>query len=115
MSDWKYFTDEESIGMSVELCRMRDAVRELYGGPIEQTCGYRSPEHNAEIGGVPGSAHTTGLAWDMKAPADLFMQKKLAWALGKIGFARVEFAPKHFHADIDDSKPTPCCWEGDDH
>lgn len=114
MSKWVYFTDEESIGMTDDICFKRDRARELFGAPIEQTCGFRSPAHNAEIGGVPNSAHTLGKAFDMKAPVDPLMREKLAWALGAAGFRRVESAPKHFHADTDDTKPTPCFWEGDD-
>jgi len=115
MSKWKYFTDEETKGMLDDICFKLDRARELFGNPITLTCGYRSPEHNAEIGGVSDSAHTKGMAADVRAPADPFQREKMAWAFGKAGFARVESAPHHFHIDIDLTKPNPIFFPGDDH
>ena len=39
-----------------------DAIRERIGQPIEVLSGYRCPEHNAEVGGVPNSQHVEGTA-----------------------------------------------------
>jgi zinc D-Ala-D-Ala carboxypeptidase len=112
---FKYFTDEETKGMMPDVCFKLDRAREFFGNPIVLTCGYRDPVHNAEIGGVPNSAHTKGLAADIKAPADPFQRTKLAWALGSAGFRRLEIAPHHYHVDCDDEiKPSPCVWEGVD-
>ena len=115
MSKWKHFSDEETANCVDELCIRMDYARELFGFPIVATCWYRDPVHNAEIGGVPDSAHTKGMAVDIRVPADTFMREKLIWALGAAGFKRFEDAPKHFHVDIDDTKPTPCFFPGDDH
>jgi hypothetical protein len=115
MAKWRFFTDQESIGLTDDLCYKRDRARNLYGFPIIQTSGFRTKEQNSKVGGKSDSAHLKGLAFDMKAPADPFLREKLAWALGRAGFDRVESAPKHFHADTDSSKPTPCFFEGDDH
>jgi hypothetical protein len=117
MSKWKYFTDEESVGMDDTLCQMRDKARELFGFPIIQTSGFRSPSANDATKGVSHSAHLVGKAFDMKAPQDPAMRSRLMWALGRAGFERVEYAPLHFHVDIlvDDLHPSPCWWEGDDH
>lgn len=46
-----------------------EAVRELLGHPIIVTSGYRSVEINRHVGGVPGSAHTTGHAVDFICPS----------------------------------------------
>lgn len=43
--------------------RMED-VRALFGVVIEITSGYRNPQVNAAVGGVPNSAHALGLAAD---------------------------------------------------
>lgn len=114
MGKWQHFTDDEVKGLLADVVFKLDRARDLFGAPIVITCGYRTPEHNAEIGGVKDSAHTKGMAVDIKAPADPFMREKLAWAFGAAGFRRVESAPKHFHVDIDSDKPTPCFFEGDD-
>lgn len=111
----KYFTDDETNGLMPDVCFKLDRAREFFAGPIVMTCGYRSPEHNAEIGGVADSAHIKGLAVDVKAPSDPFMREKLAWAFGAAGFRRVESCPKHFHVDVDDeTKPSPVFFQGDD-
>jgi Peptidase M15 len=117
MGKWKYFTDEESVGMDETLCQMRDKARELFGFPIEQTSGFRAPNVNAATKGASHSAHLVGKAFDMKAPSDPAMKRRLMWALGRAGFERVEDAPLHFHVDIlvDDLHPSPCWWEGEDH
>lgn len=115
MARCKYFTDEETNGLLPDICYKLDRTREFFGGPIELTCGYRSPEHNAEVGGVSDSAHVTGMAVDVKAPKDPAMREKLMWAAGLAGFNRAETAPNHFHFDIDKTKPNPCFWQGTDH
>lgn len=115
MGKWKYFTDEESVGLTDDICLKRDRAREYFGAPVVQTAGFRTPEHNAEIGGVPDSAHTKGMAIDVRAPKDPAMREKMMWAFGLAGFKRAESAPNHFHYDTDYSKPTPCFFQGDDH
>lgn len=115
MSKYKYFTDEETAGMLPDICFKLDRAREFFGNPMVMTCGYRSPEHNAEIGGVPNSAHTKGMAADIKAPADPFQREKMAWAFGAAGFRNVESAPKHFHVATDPSVPQNVFYPGDDH
>lgn len=49
-----------------ELIIMLNAIRSRYGKPIVVTSGYRSPEHNAAVGGVKNSYHTLGLAADIR-------------------------------------------------
>lgn len=114
MGRWKFFTDEETRGMTDDICLKLDKARAFFDAPLVLTCGYRDILHNAEIGGVPNSAHMKGMAADIKAPTDAAMREKLMWALGAAGFLRVETAPKHFHVDVDDLKPTPCFWQGED-
>ena len=50
------------------LARGLDQVRRLLGHPLAITSGYRSPELNAVVGGVPGSQHAQGLAADFTCP-----------------------------------------------
>lgn len=41
-----------------------EKVRALFGVPIAITSGYRNPQVNAAVGGVPNSDHAQGLAAD---------------------------------------------------
>ena len=114
MGKYRHFTDDESAGVYSDLMNRLDDARDLCGFPIVMTCGYRSPDHNAAIGGAPNSAHCKGLAVDMAAPVGQFEREKLIWALGSVGFKRVELCPRHIHVDTDGEKPSPCCWWGED-
>ena len=44
-----------------------DWLREEVGGAIGLTSGYRSPEHNADVGGAQASRHMTGDGYDLHA------------------------------------------------
>lgn len=46
------------------LAERMEAVRALFGRPIEITSAYRNPRVNAAVGGVPTSAHAVGHAAD---------------------------------------------------
>lgn len=56
-------TDEHLVNIKAVATQM-EAVRALFGKPIEITSGYRNPEVNAAVGGVPNSAHALGHAAD---------------------------------------------------
>lgn len=43
-----------------------DKVRAEFGKPLKITSGYRCPEHNASSGGKSNSAHTSGMAADIR-------------------------------------------------
>jgi putative chitinase len=46
------------------LAECMETVRALFDKPIEITSGYRNPQINAAVGGVPNSAHALGHAAD---------------------------------------------------
>lgn len=54
----------ELLSNSSELLARLNKFRAEYGNPMYVNSGYRTPEHNAEIGGAPGSSHTTCQACD---------------------------------------------------
>jgi uncharacterized protein YcbK (DUF882 family) len=58
-------TPEEIIPVLKELAEQLQALREETGLPIRINSGYRSPAHNAKIGGVKNSQHTKGTAADI--------------------------------------------------
>jgi zinc D-Ala-D-Ala carboxypeptidase len=61
-------TTEVMLGLE-QLAPVMEKVRNILGGhPITITSGYRCPQLNAAIGGVPDSAHLSGLACDFVVP-----------------------------------------------
>lgn len=58
-------TDKEFYIDPVLLDKL-DLVREEFGESITITSGYRSPAHNAKIGGAPSSQHCLGKAADIR-------------------------------------------------
>lgn len=68
----------------MELCvNVLEPLRAKLGKPIQITSGYRSPAHNAAIGGAKNSLHTTGMAADLSV-GDIPDQIKVAAILSKI-------------------------------
>lgn len=81
-------------------------LRDIIGKPIVLTCAYRCVKHNAEVGGVPNSYHTQGIAADIYVegltPYELAGQATrvpffLNGGIGiypKRGFVHVDVGPK---------------------
>lgn len=92
--------------ISDELLGRLNHAREIAGIPFIITSGYRCEKHNDEVGGVPTSAHTKGLAVDIafKNSNQCF---KIVRALYDAGFRRIgiNFAKSFVHCDVDGSKP----------
>lgn len=63
-------------GMDPNLIRALEAIRTHYGRPVTITSGYRSPSHNAAVGGASNSQHVLGTAADFVvqgvSPAEVF-------------------------------------------
>ena len=54
---------------AIVLAHEFELIRTAAGGwPITVLSGYRTPEHNARVGGVPTSQHLVGRALDLKGP-----------------------------------------------
>jgi len=56
----------EAIANLTNLCKWLETLRERAGVPIIINSGYRSPQLNKKIGGVPTSNHLTGCAVDIR-------------------------------------------------
>ena len=48
-----------------ELVGILQKIRDYFGVPVNINSGYRCAEHNAEVGGDPGSHHMKGMAADI--------------------------------------------------
>jgi zinc D-Ala-D-Ala carboxypeptidase len=84
-------------------------ARKIAGIPFIITSGYRTPEHNRRVGGVPHSAHTRGLAADISATTP-HQYKTILKALIQAGFRRIGLGPNFIHVDDDHTKPYPAVW-----
>jgi hypothetical protein len=92
-SDWPALARDE--GAQLHLRRLAVAalepLRVLCGCPLIAVSGYRSPAHNAEVGGAQASQHMMGRAADI-TPADVDWSGLRAHFLRKPGYE--EFTAK---------------------
>ena len=63
------------IAVDVELVKVLEDVRVMFGKPVNITSSYRCTKHNAAVGGARTSMHLTGKAADIQvkdtAPKDV--------------------------------------------
>lgn len=72
ITDWEV---RDNIKALVE--EVLQPLRDAWGGPLFINSGYRCPELNAKVGGVPTSQHTKGMAADV-GMTDPYALAKLA-------------------------------------
>ena len=73
--------------------------------------GYRTKEHNAKVGGVPNSAHTTGHAADLAwRKYSRKAQEAIVKALFDSGIVRFGLANGFLHIDDDETKSQFAYW-----
>jgi uncharacterized protein YcbK (DUF882 family) len=102
--------------MKPSALEMLDKARERSGLPFKINSGYRTPEHNKEIGGVEDSAHVRGYAADIDvsgfSPAAVV---NVLFSLYSVGFRRIGLSWGSFiHADCDPLKDDPAFWDYND-
>ena len=95
--------------MNEEFLIKIDKARHIAGIPFIINSGFRSNKHNREVGGVDGSAHTKGLASDIKAENSRNRYKILT-ACHEVGFNRIGVADTYIHVDMDHSKSGNVIW-----
>jgi zinc D-Ala-D-Ala carboxypeptidase len=117
-SPFKYFTwsefdspDQPGSGkqMNPEFIRKLDAIREAVGFPLIVNSGYRTPAHNAEVGGKSNSAHLRGYAADIRAFTDA-QKRAIAKAAIAQGITRIGWARTYIHLDMDPTLPQRVVW-----
>ena len=97
------------MNMDVSFLNKLSKARELAAIGFKITSGYRSPAHNAKVGGVPSSSHTVGRAVDIYAPTST--QKYIIInSLLQVGFNRIGVAKNFIHVDDDPNKSEDVIW-----
>ena len=104
----KYFKNIEE-NMNVDFLAKLDEAREYANIPFIINSAYRSPEHNAKVGGKPGSSHIKGLAVDISAK-DSRTRFLILDALFAVGFTRIGIADSFIHVDSDIDKSQNVIW-----
>lgn len=104
--------DEPGSGMkmSTKLIDMLAIARKLAGIPFTINSGYRSKKHNVAVGGTSDSAHTKGLAVDIKTKNSVERYIILT-ALIDAGFTRIGIGRTYIHVDIDETKAQNVMWD----
>lgn len=94
-------------GINKVLLEKLDELRARIGAPIIVTSGYRCPEHNAAVGGVPNSQHVLGNAADIVCSA--VSVDELADAAAAIGFDGIGryYSDGFVHVDCRDNGSSP--------
>lgn len=77
-------------------------ISHIVGAPIKIYSGYRSPEHNEEVGGARGSAHTRGEAFDFgSTDGTSFYDLAQRLASSGVPYDQLELANNHVHVSFD--------------
>ena len=92
-------------------------LRQEFGFPLIITSAYRSPAHNAKVGGRPRSAHLAGRAVDIAISGDKahrLVRMALLFGFTGIGIRqRGDFRSRYVHLDDLDKAPgipRPAIW-----
>ena len=75
----------EAIANLANLSKWLEVLRERAGTPIVINSGYRSPQLNKKIGGVPTCNHLTGCAVDIRTSG---MEQAICYAAILINYAK---------------------------
>ena len=114
----KYFTHAEfdspdfpdsGNNMDKSFLRMLDSAREAAGIPFKINSGFRTPKHNAKVGGSKNSSHLRGFAADIHA-ASSAQKYEILSALLAVGFNRIGIANTFIHVDLDPIKTKNVIW-----
>lgn len=88
------------IKMSMDFVRKLDMVRETCGIPMVINSGYRTQNHNKEVGGATQSAHCQGYAVDVHC-TNKTQRRALVRAALLVGIKRISIGKTIVHLDDD--------------
>ena len=105
----RYFEEINDGNMNLDFLAKLDKAREKAGIPFKINSAFRTPEHNAGVGGKPNSSHLRGLAVDISV-TDSRTRFIVLEALIKVGFNRIGVAKSFIHVDDDKEKSDRVVW-----
>lgn len=87
-----------------ELADNLQVLRDYLGEPVKVLCGYRTPVHNKEVGGVPKSLHLVAKAGDIVTasltPRELAAVIEMLIKTGRMKQGGLGTYPGFIHYDI---------------
>lgn len=113
MSKYRFFKDDEVVGLVPDFVQKLDDAREMAGIPFIITSGKRTRKTNESvIGAVPDSAHLKGLAVDLRVRSTkevaLILDACYEAGIKRRGiYVNSEWNPVHVHVDDDSAKVSP--------
>ncbi|MCR4564884.1 MAG: hypothetical protein K5651_02215 [Bacteroidales bacterium] len=114
----KYFCEGEFLRceppcdieqMDVNFLKTLDRIRECAGIPLVLNCAYRSKAHDLKKGRSGNSAHTKGLAVDIRCTTSANRFKIVAAAV-QCGITRIGIGKTFIHLDADPGLPQQVIW-----
>jgi len=97
-------TPQDALANLKVLAANLQVLRDTLNKPIRVTSGYRSPSHNAKVGGVKNSFHLKGMAADIQVagmtPTEVGMNIVKLWNEGKMKRGWIKIYPNFVHYDI---------------
>lgn len=101
-------------GMDDNLLGLLEDMRAAAGVPLQLSCAYRCPAHNAEVGGVRNSQHVIGTAADIIVPDGMTVDElaDIAVSLNADGVGRY-YGSGFVHVDVRSGRcGAGYAWEG---
>ena len=98
-----------SSNMSPEFVRLLDQLRDKLGYSLRINSGFRTEEHNKQVGGKPNSAHTNGVAADIFCDTSQLRFDVVKVAL-ELGFKRIGIGENFVHLDLSFDLPQAVLW-----
>lgn len=112
---WRNFTPQELACRGTGTLRIDDAsldmlqrLRDRLGVPMIVTSGYRSPQHNAAVGGAPASQHLLGKAFDISMGN--IDPREFELAARAVGFKGIGRYPRSNFIHVDNRDGPPADW-----
>jgi uncharacterized protein YcbK (DUF882 family) len=105
----KYFKEIDDGNMDSNFLKLLDEAREVAEIPFVINSAYRTPEHNAKIGGSLNSSHLKGLAVDISV-TNSTQRFIVLNALISVGFTRIGISDTFIHVDLDKDKSQQVIW-----